>query len=130
MSLSVSGRIIKKLEVVSGVSGNGEWKKQQFVVETQEQYPKKICLQVWNEKLNDLSGFNENDMVQVDIRIESREWNERWYTDVTAWRIQAFASGVSTPPPAAPPTSEGAPVGESSFGGSQKADDQEDDLPF
>jgi len=44
MSLSVKGKIQQILKPESGVSRAGkEWSKQEFVIETEDQYPKKIC---------------------------------------------------------------------------------------
>lgn len=92
MSLDVTGRIIQKMDVVSGSSARGDWKKQEFVIETAEQYPKKICLSLWGDKVDSLNQFKEGDFIQASINIESREYNGRWYTDVRAWRLQAPAN--------------------------------------
>ncbi len=89
MSLDVTGRIIQKMDVVTGTSARGEWKKQEFVIETAEQYPKKICLSLWGEKVDALSNFKEGDFIQASLNLESREYNGRWYTEARAWRLQA-----------------------------------------
>ncbi len=89
MSLDVTGRIIQKMDVVTGTSASGEWKKQEFVIETAEQYPKKICLSLWGEKVDALSNFKEGDFIQASLNLESREYNGRWYTEARAWRLQA-----------------------------------------
>ncbi|MBN1340839.1 MAG: DUF3127 domain-containing protein [Bacteroidales bacterium] len=84
--MEITGRIIQFLPEVKGEGKNGPWKKQEFIIETQEQYPKKVCISSWNDKAG-LSNFSENDMVTVGINIESREYNGRWFTDVRAWRM-------------------------------------------
>ncbi len=107
--MEISGKIVQVLPEVTGEGRNGTWKKQDFVIETEDQYPKKVCISVWGDKI-DLKSFAENDAVTVSINIESREYNGRWYTDVKAWRLvkQSASSnlpGLDTPPPpeAAPP---------------------------
>ncbi len=116
MSLEVKGKLIQKLATESGEGKNGRWEKQQFVIETDEQFPKKICIVLWGDKVAMLGKVTEGDVLKVSINIESREFNSRWYTDVKAWRIEKEADeGSSAPMPAEPPADLGLP---------------EDDLPF
>lgn len=85
--MQISAKLIQILPLQSGNGKNGEWKKQDIIVETQEQYPKKICVSVWGDKIPSqplIVGIN----LLIDIDIESREYNDRWYTDVKAWKIQ------------------------------------------
>lgn len=88
MALEITGRVIQKLNKTEGVSKAGKpWSKQEFVIETQEQYPRKVCMSVMNEKVNELENINVGDTVKASLNIESREYQGRWYTDVRAWRI-------------------------------------------
>lgn len=91
MPIEISGKLIQKLNKTEGVSkASGKpWSKQEFLIETQEQYPRKVVISTMNEKVTELERFNVNDMVNVAVNIESREYNGRWYTDVRAWRIQS-----------------------------------------
>ena len=85
--MQILAKLIQILPLQSGTGKNGEWKKQDIIVETQEQYPKKICVSVWGDKIPSqplIVGIN----LLIDIDIESREYNDRWYTDVKAWKIQ------------------------------------------
>lgn len=85
--MQISAKLIQIFPLQSGTGKNGEWKKQDIIVETQEQYPKKICVSVWGDKIPSqplIVGIN----LLIDIDIESREYNGRWYTDVKAWKIQ------------------------------------------
>ena len=84
--MDISGKIIQILPEETGEGRNGPWKKQSFILETQEQFPKKVCITVWGDKV-DLKGFNQNETITASINIESREYNGRWYTDVKAWRV-------------------------------------------
>lgn len=131
MALEVTGRIIQKLELQSGISKTGSsWQKQEFVIETMEQYPKKICANLWGDKIDALTNLAIGDTVVVSFNLESREFNGKWYTDVKAWKIekqgvQAESAPASTPSSA--PTAYDMPP----FEGATFTDDGgHDDLPF
>ena len=90
MAIELNAKIIKKLAVESGTSAKGDWSKQDFIVETQEQFPKKVCMNVWGkEKIEELAKFNEGSSIKASLNIESREFNNRWYTEIRAWKIEA-----------------------------------------
>lgn len=104
MDNKIEGKIISKFPAESGTSARGEWKKQKFLVETVEQYPRKVCIDAWTNVIPQLDTFNEGDTVSVSVNIESREFNGRWYTDVRAWRLDRWQPGqtVQSIPAAAP----------------------------
>ncbi|MFN3316829.1 MAG: DUF3127 domain-containing protein [Raineya sp.] len=87
MSFETKGKIVKILEPQTGSSKNGEWKKQDIVVETTEAYPKKICFSIWNDKISQLEGVEVGDEVRVMFNVASREYNNKWYSDITAYQI-------------------------------------------
>jgi hypothetical protein len=97
MALEITGSLITKLQVQSGSSTRGEWQKQEFVIETQETYPRKVCMNVWGaDKVSELASFREGDLLKISFNIESREYNQRWYTDIRAWRIEKADKEGST----------------------------------
>ena len=114
MALELEGRIIRKLNVQTGVSARGNWSKQEFIVEYQEgSFPTQACFNVWGEdKVKDMERFQIGDQVKVSFNINSREYNGRWYTDLRAWRIEA-SSGQSQAgyPAQQPPVQGAAPAG-------------------
>jgi hypothetical protein len=124
MALELSGKLIKKLPEVTGTGKNGtNWIKQEFVLETQDQYPKKICMSVWGDKTQDLAPVQEGEIVKVQFNVESREYNERWYTEIRAYRLDRSGAAPSVPPNVEP----------SAAGGYQfppLAAESGDDLPF
>lgn len=95
--MEITGNIIQILQQETGEGRNGTWKKQSFILETQDQYPKKVCITVWGDKI-DLNSFGENTEVTASINIESREYNSRWYTDVKAWKIMRTSEEPAGPP--------------------------------
>ena len=119
--MEITGRIIQKLDMQKGASAKGEWKKQEFIIETNDKFPKKVCVSAWSEKVDDLTRFNINDTVKVSYNLESREYNGRWYTDARAWKIQG--SGAAAQSPEADPFH---PDNEPGF----NSDSASDDLPF
>ena len=87
--MEIIGKLISKLELQSGIGKTGNsWQKQEFVIETIEQYPKKVCANLWGDKIDVLSALAIGDTVVVTFNLESREFNGKWYTDVRAWKIE------------------------------------------
>ena len=133
MALELVGKLIKVLPEVTGQGKNGPWNKQEFVIETLDsQYPKKVCLTAWGEKANDLKQFADGDTLKATFSVESREYNERWYTELRAFRIDpADGEGGSAPAPRpaqqSRPAPQSQPVG-MSF--NTTFDEETNDLPF
>ena len=75
------------LPLQTGTGKNGQWKKQDIIVETEATYPKKICVSVWGDKI-DTANIQPGNLLKIDFDVESREFNGRWYTDVKAWKIE------------------------------------------
>jgi hypothetical protein len=124
--MDITGRIIQKLQLQEGTSSRGGWKKQEFIIETNEKFPKKVCITAWSEKVDELQKFNINDDVKLSVNVESREFNGRWYTDLKFWKIEAASSASSVPSNESNQTS--APVYENS--GEFGNENISDDLPF
>ena len=102
--MEITGKLIQKLPVKSGVSSSGNnWSKAEFVIETIEQYPRKVCANLWGERARALDQFQEGALITVSFDLESREFNGNWYTDVKAWKVEAATPGaVSGAPMNAP----------------------------
>ena len=90
--MEITGSIIQVLQPQSGQGKNGPWKKQDFVIETTESYPKKICIAVWGDKI-DTSKLKAGITVKVAFDIESREYNGKWYTDLKAYKLEILDEG-------------------------------------
>lgn len=101
MTLSVKGKIEQILKPESGVSRAGkEWSKQDFVIETQEQYPKKVCFTLFGDKTSLINGLAPGTEVEVSFNIESREYNGKYFHNINAWKIdKATAENMPEPPP-------------------------------
>ena len=146
--MELQGKVIAVLPEKSGVSARGEWKAQSFVIETHEQYPKKLVFDVLGA--DRLAQFNiqSGEEINVSFDIDAHEYQGRWYNSVRAWNVVkvdpnavGMMGGVQPgaapfPPmgaPAAPaggatapfpPAQNAAPAADTNAGGSA------DDLPF
>jgi hypothetical protein len=119
--MEIEGTVIAILPEVNGQGKNGTWRKQEFVLETQGQYPKKICVAMWGEKIEQFA-LTIGDAVVASVDLESREYNQRWYTEVKTWKVEKSGS---MPGPSNEPGDFGPPPNPS-FAPSEA----DDDLPF
>ena len=128
--MNISGKVFQILPEASGEGRNGPWSRQDFIIETDDQYPKKVCISVWNGKVN-VKDLSPGVPVDVEVSVESREYNGRWYTDVKAsgMTVNKAREETTGEPPAdrfdAPPKITSVP----DFIGSNDTE-QENDLPF
>ena len=83
--MELTGKIINVLPLQTGDGKNGTWKKQEYVIETFDKIPRKVCFSLWGEKIDQFQ-LNEGDEAEVMFDLESREYNGRWYTDLKAWK--------------------------------------------
>lgn len=128
--MEVTGKIIAVLPEQGGTSKTGnEWKKQEYVLETQEQYPKKVCFQLFGADRIAQAAIQPGELLTVSFDIDSREYQGRWYTNISAWKVEradANAAPADVTPanfaPAAAPIASPAP----DFGPANPVDD----LPF
>ena len=106
--MEISGKIIQVLPEQSGVSKTSgkEWKLQAYVLETQEQYPRKVHFEVFGEDRIKANPCQLDDIVTVSFDIESREFNGRWYTSIRAWKIQQGVVTAEAAAPAAVPAAQ------------------------
>ena len=117
--MQLEAKLINLLPLQTGTGKNGEWKKQDIIVETGGNYPKKICISMWGDKINE-SVLKEGNMLDISFDVESREYNGRWYTDVKAWKVELAGN-------AAP---EEQPTSSNDDFGFEEENISEDDLPF
>lgn len=119
--MELKATLVQILPLQKGTGKNGEWKKQDIIVETPGQYPKKVCISIWGDKINE-SVLKIGNQLNISFDVESREYNGRWYTDVKAWKVEADGASNS--------------AGGGSFTDNPPADsysdlsDEANDLPF
>ena len=132
--MEISGKIIQVLPEQGGVSKTSgkEWKLQAYVLETQEQYPRKVHFEVFGEDRIKANPCQLDDIVTVSFDIESREFNGRWYTSVRAWKIQQGVVTTEAAAPAAVPAAQpvAAPQANVETFDAAAGVDETTDLPF
>ena len=133
--MEISGKIIQVLPEQGGVgkTSGKEWKLQAYVLETQEQYPRKVHFEVFGEDRIKANPCQLDDIVTVSFDIESREFNGRWYTSIRAWKIQqGVVEAAAAPAPAGvtEPASMAAPQSNVATFDAAAGMDETTDLPF
>jgi len=88
--MEIKGRIFKVMDIESGQGKSGEWKKQNFCIETDGKYPKKVCIQLFGKDKIEKYDLRIGAEVTVSIEIESKEYNNKWYTQISAWKIEGL----------------------------------------
>lgn len=111
MSMDIKGRIVQVLPLQTGTSKAGkEWSKQDFIIETEDQFPKKVCFTLFGDKVSLLNGISVGTEVEVAFNLESREFNGKWYSNINAWKLNPVqiqsASGTDYSPGDIPPPPE------------------------
>lgn len=112
--MELTGKVIAVLDTQSGTSSRGNsWEKKEFVIETQEQYPKKACFTLFN-KTELCPKVGEE--VTVYFNITANEHNGKWYNSVNAWKVEKPQPAQPAPEPTQTST--------------QQPTKASDDLPF
>lgn len=96
--MEMTGVVIAILPEHSGTSQRGEWKSQSFVIETQEQYPKHLCFEVFGADRIAQFNIKGGETITVQFDIDARQYQDRWFNTIKAWNIarpgqQANAQG-------------------------------------
>ncbi len=116
--MEITGKIIAVLEARGGTSARtgSPWKMQDYVLETiNEQYPRRICFNVFGEDKITSMNIQLNEILTVYFDINAREYQGRWYNDIRAWKVDRNINPAPQPtpdgqPPFTAPTQPAQPV--------------------
>ena len=89
--MEIQGKIIAVLPERSGVSARGEWKSQTYVIETQEQYPKKMAFDVFGADRIANFHIQLGEVVNVSFDIDAHEYQGRYFNQIRAWNVTKVA---------------------------------------
>lgn len=105
--MEIKGKIIVVLPERGGVSQAGkEWMTQEYVLETQDRYPRKIMFSVFGRDRIEQFDIHLGEVITVKFDIDSKEYNGRWYNSITAYKVEREnQQPVATEAPAVPPPS-------------------------
>lgn len=137
--MEITGKLIKVLEETRGESARGPWVRGGFVIETDGDYPRQVAFDCFGEdRVSMVKAINPGVNVTVRFNPESREFNNKWYTNLRCQSIHAMEPGAmppastgysyATPTPTEPvqrPTVAAAPAAPST-----EMPQSTDDLPF
>ena len=95
--MEFTGKIIAILQPRSGVSKTGnEWKVQEYVIENHDQYPRKMCFDVFGADKIEQFNIQMGEELTVSFDIDARQWQDRWFNSIRAWKVDRVAA---TPAP-------------------------------
>ena len=87
--LKLTGAVIAIGEMQSGVAkktGN-PWSSQEIIIKPEGQYAKPAAFRVYKPEKDLTEEYSLKDFIEVKFNIESREYKEKWYTNLNAWEI-------------------------------------------
>jgi hypothetical protein len=133
--MELQGKIIATLPARSGTSSRGEWKAQDFVLETiEDRFPRKMVFTVFGEDRLQKFNIQVGQDVNVFFDIDAREYQGRWFNSIRAYDVRPIIQPTvepqdnnSAPFSAAPPVAPPPAANDDPFGGGASAGD---DLPF
>lgn len=125
MSFEITGTLVKKYEVET----KGEsFRVRDFVIKANDggQYDNFVKFQTTQDRTAIIDDFNEGDEIKVHFDLRGRQWQEKYFTNLNAWRVESLSKAA----PAA-----GGAAAEESFNdfpttGEEPAAEASDDLPF
>lgn len=89
--MELQGKVIAVLPERSGISARGEWKCQTYVIETQEQYPRKMAFDVFGADRIVNFGIQVGMVVDVSFDIDAHEYQGRYFNQIRAWDVKNVA---------------------------------------
>ncbi|MQM58500.1 DUF3127 domain-containing protein [Prevotella copri] len=134
--MEIQGKVIAVLPERSGVSARGEWKSQTYVIETQEQYPKKMAFDVFGADRLAQFNIHSGEEILVSFDIDAHEYQGRWFNSIRAWNVtkvsqQAMASSANAAGVANPTNQQNLfPPEQQSAQQQAQQRGNSDDLPF
>lgn len=130
--MEITGKLISILNAQRFTSkrDGSEIVKNFFIIETQGQYPKKICFSVMGEDKFKQMNLVEGKTYNVSFDIESREWQNKWFTEASAWRAICVDGQQPTQAPQTQQPQTQAPETKIPPFPVASQSDNADDLPF
>lgn len=137
--MEIQGKVIAVLEARSGVSARGEWKSQDYVIETHDAYPRKMVFGVFGADRISRFNIQLGQEVNVSFDIDAHEYNGRWFNNIRAFDVRqvdpaavgmqpGIVPGAAFGPAPAQPTAPVQPAAQPAAPAAEQS--SEDDLPF
>lgn len=129
--MELQGKVIAVLPARSGVSARGEWKSQSFVIETHDNFPRKMAFDVLGEERLTRFNIQLGQEVNVSFDIDAHEYNGRWFNNIRAFDVRLVdPNTVSAAPAAQAAPAEPQQPANAPFPPQPEQSNSDDDLPF
>ena len=92
--MELQGKVIAVLPQKTGVSSKGEWKSQDFVIETHESYPHKMAFNVFGAERLERFNIVIGEEISVSFDIDAKEYNGRWFNSIRAFDVKKVGQAV------------------------------------
>ena len=101
--MEITGKIIAVLPERSGVSARTgtEWRCASYVLETLEQYPRKMNFEVFGVDRIQQFNIQVGETMVVSFDIDAHEHKGRWFNSIRAYDVRPVSQQQSTPAPVA-----------------------------
>lgn len=128
--MELQGKVIVALPERSGTSSRGEWKSQEFVIETHESYPKKMVFNVFGAERLQRFNVKVGQEVNVSFDIDAHEYNNRWFNSINAFDVRLVDVTSNGQAQTASEQAPQAPAAQPASAPEQPQTPASDDLPF
>ena len=128
--MDLQGKVIAVLPPREGTSARGPWKSQEYVIETHEQYPKKLVFNVFGADRIDQFAIKLGEEVLVSFDIDAHECQGRWFNSVRAWNIQRVGNTAAQQPQPSTVNTQPTQTQANPQQAAPQQQGQSDDLPF
>ena len=99
-SFEIAGRLVKKYEIESK---SPSFQTREFVIEVQDgQYPEYVKFQLTQDRCKIIDPYQEGDQIKVSFNLRGRQWQDKYFTNLNAWRVESADSSSPAPRPQAP----------------------------
>ena len=126
MSYDITGTLVKKYETET----KGEsFRVRDFVIKANDggQYDNFVKFQTTQDRTSIIDDMNEGDEIKVHFDLRGRQWQDKYFTNLNAWRVESVAAGNA---PGAPSTAAASGPGDFPSAGDEPVVEADDDLPF
>lgn len=130
--MELQGKVIAVLPERSGISQRGEWRSQTYVIETQEQYPKKMAFDIFGGDRIVSFGIHSGEVINVSFDIDAHEYQGRYFNQIRAWNVTKVSQQATAQAPAgvAQPSAPYTPPAQPQQPQSTAPSSDPDNLPF
>lgn len=94
MSFEIEGKVHKIFDTEKKTE---TFQAREFVIETEGQYPQYVKFQLTQDRCQIVDEVNTGDMIKVYFDLRGREWNEKYFTNLNAWRVEAVSAEAKAP---------------------------------